>query len=87
MKILTIKNVCEITSISRATIYRLISAGEFPAKVQLSPRRVGWREADIQNWLSSLSRVRIMDMVKKGDLPKSYLLIVRQRELRKRLAI
>jgi len=83
VKILTIKNVCDITSMSRATVYRLISAGEFPSKVQLSPRRVGWREAEVLNWIACLTRVRILNMIKSGDLPKSYLLIVRQKELSK----
>ena len=44
--------VCEVTGLSRATIYRLLNRGEFPAKVQLSPRCVGWRVADVEAWLA-----------------------------------
>jgi prophage regulatory protein len=40
------------TSLSPATIYRLIRKGEFPRSVRLSPGRVGWRDSDIQSWLS-----------------------------------
>lgn len=45
--------VCEVTGLSKATIYRLVNAGEFPARVKLSPRCVGWRVADIDAWLEA----------------------------------
>ena len=45
--------VLEITGLSKATIYRLINSGDFPPKVQLSPRCVGWRVADIEAWLAA----------------------------------
>ena len=45
--------VCEVTGLSKATIYRLLNRGEFPAKVQLSPRCVGWRVADVEAWLAA----------------------------------
>jgi len=37
----------------RSTIYRLIAQGRFPSFVQLSPRAVGWRKADVDAWLES----------------------------------
>ena len=43
--------VLEITGLSKATIYRLINRGDFPPRVQLSPRCVGWRVGDIDAWL------------------------------------
>ena len=45
--------VCEVTGLSKATIYRLLNRGEFPPKVQLSPRCVGWRVADVEAWLAA----------------------------------
>jgi len=45
--------VLEVTGLSKATVYRLLSRGEFPARVQLSPRCVGWRVADIDAWLEA----------------------------------
>ena len=45
--------VCEVTGLSKATIYRLVNKGEFPARVKLSPRCVGWRVADIEAWLEA----------------------------------
>ena len=43
--------VLEITGLSKATIYRLIGRGDFPPRVQLSPRCVGWRVGDVDEWL------------------------------------
>ena len=45
--------VLEVTGLSKATIYRLLERGEFPPRVQLSPRCVGWRVADIDAWLAA----------------------------------
>jgi predicted DNA-binding transcriptional regulator AlpA len=30
-------------------------AGEFPAPVILSPRRIAWREADVDAWIANLT--------------------------------
>ena len=45
--------VLEVTGLSKATIYRLLGRGEFPPRVQLSPRCVGWRVADVDAWLEA----------------------------------
>ena len=50
--------VCEITGLSKATIYRLLARGEFPPRVKLSPRCVGWRVAEIDAWLAARAGVR-----------------------------
>jgi prophage regulatory protein len=38
------------TGLSRSTIYELMAAGGFPKPVPLTPRSVGWIEADIVRW-------------------------------------
>ena len=50
--------VCEVTGLSKATIYRLLARREFPSRVQLSPRCVGWRVAEIDAWLAARAGVR-----------------------------
>ena len=40
-------------NIGRATAWRMIQRGEFPAAVVVSPGRVAWRESDILLWQAS----------------------------------
>jgi prophage regulatory protein len=57
MKVLPIKEVTNLTGLSRVTIWRMEQRGAFPKRIALSPRRVGWREDEISEWLESLPRV------------------------------
>lgn len=45
-----IAQVLKRTGLSRATLYRKIQEGSFPAQVQLSKRCCGWRESMIEHW-------------------------------------
>ncbi|MEI7817476.1 MAG: AlpA family phage regulatory protein, partial [Desulfuromonadales bacterium] len=40
----------EITGLSPSTIARMESKGLFPARVQLSPKRVAWRRIEVEAW-------------------------------------
>jgi len=42
--------VKETTGLSKSTRWRLEKAGEFPQKIQLGPRSVGWRAEEIIQW-------------------------------------
>ena len=53
--------VCEVTGLSKATIYRLLAREEFPARVKLSPRCVGWRVAEVDAWLAARAAVHEED--------------------------
>ena len=44
--------VKEITSLSKSTIYRLISEGEFPKQIQIGKRAVVWVRSDINDWIN-----------------------------------
>jgi prophage regulatory protein len=52
-RILNIREVCALNSLSRASIYRGVAAGTFPRPVRLTSagRRVGWRSEDVQAWM------------------------------------
>ncbi|MBL0648415.1 helix-turn-helix transcriptional regulator [Aeromonas caviae] len=53
--LLSLAEVIECCTISRATIYRLMAQGNFPRSVQPKGcRRVVWRSSDIQAWMSNL---------------------------------
>lgn len=47
----SIEDLKEQIGLSKWTVYDLIKKGEFPRPVQLSTNRVGWRDADLRNWL------------------------------------
>ena len=50
-QVIKLKTVCELTTFSSATIYRLIKKGEFPRQIKLSERSSGWLLDDIKKWL------------------------------------
>ena len=51
LRILPIQQVIDRTGISRRTLYTEISEGRFPKPIQLTSRRVGWPEDDVEAWL------------------------------------
>lgn len=52
-RLLRIRQVMEVTGLSRMTIYRLEQAGKFPRRRQLGANSVAWSEADISQWADS----------------------------------
>lgn len=46
-------DVQAVTGLSRSTIYKWMNEGSFPKPVKLGQRAVGWREADINEWLET----------------------------------
>ncbi|HBP47788.1 AlpA family transcriptional regulator [Pseudomonas sp.] len=44
------KDVLEITSLSRTTLWREVKRGRFPKPVVISAGRVGWRESALATW-------------------------------------
>ena len=58
MRVIKLKKVIELTSLSRATIYRLVKNGEFPKQLKLAERSSGWLLEEINDWLESKSTLR-----------------------------
>lgn len=50
-RILKLSEVKVFTSLSGASIYRLIKKNKFPRQIKLSERSSGWLKSDIENWL------------------------------------
>ena len=57
-KILRLPQATEKTGLSRSTIYDLISKGEFPKQVKLSPRTMGFIESEVDQWLADRAENR-----------------------------
>jgi len=53
-RILDDREVRELTKLCRATLWRMEKRGEFPKRVQMGPRRIGWKLSDIERWIAEL---------------------------------
>ena len=53
MRLLSYRQVADLTGLSRATIWRRVRDGSLVAPLQISTNRVGWRARDIAEWLDS----------------------------------
>lgn len=50
-RLISRKQVEIITSLSRSSIYLLMSQGRFPKPVQIADQRVAWVNAEINAWV------------------------------------
>jgi prophage regulatory protein len=55
-RILRIRTVRERTGLSRSTIHMMEAAGDFPRRVTLGSRSVGWYEDEVTTWIESRQR-------------------------------
>lgn len=53
MKLLDRKALCAKVPYSDRWILKLESAGQFPKRIVLSPRRVAWLESEIDAWIEA----------------------------------
>ena len=58
MKLLKLPQVGEITQLSTATIYRLISKGKFPKQIKLSERTSRWLESEVMDYINKKIEAR-----------------------------
>ena len=52
-RLLRRREVEEITSLGRSSIYKYMQEGKFPQRVQVGPNAVRWKASDITAWLES----------------------------------
>jgi prophage regulatory protein len=55
-RLLTVPAVVDLTSLSKATVYRKVADGSFPAPLKIGKSRVAWREQDIADWVARQPR-------------------------------
>lgn len=55
-KIIRMRRVRELISLSETTIWRLQQDGRFPMRMSLGARAVGWFEDEILEWMYSVER-------------------------------
>ncbi len=50
MKFIGRRKVLSEVPFSNSTLWRMVKAGEFPAPVKISDRKVAWIESEIEDW-------------------------------------
>ena len=50
---LKLEEVLGLVSLSSATVYRMMSRGEFPRSVRIGVRATRWRSDEVEEWLAS----------------------------------
>lgn len=53
-KLIRIKTVCELSGLGKTSVY---SIPDFPKRVVLSRRAVGWRQSEVLQWIQSRAQV------------------------------
>lgn len=51
-KLIKINEVMELTTLSKATIYRLQAAEKFPRSFKIAEKTSVWRLSTIENWIA-----------------------------------
>ena len=53
IRILRIAEVVRLTGLSKPTIHRKVKDGSFPRPIKLGAQSVGWRAADLREWIET----------------------------------
>jgi prophage regulatory protein len=56
--LMKLPEVTELTTLSSATIYRLIDKGEFPRQVKLTERSSAWSLEEVYSWIEEKKDAR-----------------------------
>ncbi|MCV0394120.1 MAG: AlpA family phage regulatory protein [Rhizobiaceae bacterium] len=51
LKIITYNELKELVPLSRSHLWRLEKRSLFPKRIRIGERRIGWRLADIEDWV------------------------------------
>jgi len=57
-RLLRPRALAEILGITVTTIWRMRQRGDLPEPIRISPGAVGWREADIEAWITARAAER-----------------------------
>ena len=48
-----LRDVMNMTGLSKASIYRAMNKDEFPHQYQLTEKAVGWKDCDVMKWMNT----------------------------------
>ena len=66
LRLMRLTEVLDLTGLSRATLYRKISAGTFPPQHKLAERCCGWRAGEVEMWLRNPHAFTIADLKREA---------------------
>lgn len=52
IQILRLPAVCHVTGLGRSMVYQLEASRQFPRRIKIGARAVGWIEDEVQAWLA-----------------------------------
>ncbi len=58
MKLLKLKDVIAMTSLSKSSVYRQVKARTFPIPIRLGPRAVAWDRSEIEAFIEERKALR-----------------------------
>ena len=67
LRMMRLDEVLALTGLSRATLYRKIAAGTFPAQHKLNERCCGWRAGEVDIWLRNPISFTLADLKRGAD--------------------
>ena len=53
-RVVGVTELAKRLGVSRSTLHRMVKDGNIPEPMKLGTRRIGWRDATIDEWLRSL---------------------------------
>ena len=65
-RFMRLKEVLDITGLSRATLYRKIHAGTFPHQHKLAERCCGWKAYEVDVWLKNPVTFTVADLERQA---------------------
>ena len=57
-RLVRLRELVKLLSISRANVYRLMKKGKFPQSIKLTERTVVWRLSELEAWIQERSVVQ-----------------------------
>ena len=66
-RMLRTPEVVRLTGLSKTTIWRRVRSGDFPVPVKLGSlgtRSIGWREAELEEWLENRPEIKLVGIEK-----------------------
>lgn len=55
MRLLSVKQVCEMVSVNDSTIWRWAKKGLFPRPIKVGPMTTRWKSDEVEKWLKHQS--------------------------------